>query len=96
MDRVLYEHQYYLVKETKQPTFLDFYGLEDKDFAEFIVAGYVNQTIQYKNKWFFVTIQKKYFSTEEKRDASPKVLIKYLYKEPKPISEECYRKEATK
>lgn len=82
---ILYEQHYYLIKETKKPTYLNFYELDDADFTEFMLCGYLEQTIRYNGKWFFVTTKKQYFSTEAGRDEAPKILIKYLYKKPIPF-----------
>ena len=87
----LYEQLYYLIRETKKPTYLDFYDLDDSDFTEAKLCCYLEQTIRYKGRWFFITTKKQYFSTAEDRDAAPKMLIKYLYQKPEPIT-----KEATK
>ena len=89
MTNVLYEHCYYLIKETKKPTYLDFYDLDDTDFIEAKLCCYLEQTIRYKGKWFFVTTKKQYFSTAEDRDTAPKMLIKYLYRKPEPIEKEA-------
>lgn len=89
MTNILYEHQYYLIKETKKPFYLDFYDLDDSDFTEARLCCYLEQTIRYKDKWFFVTTKKQYFSTETARDNAPKILIKYLYQKPKPIEKEA-------
>ena len=91
MTNILYEHFYYLIKETKKPTYLDFYDLDDSDFTETKLCCYLEQTIRYGGKWFFVTTKKQYFGTEAGRDAAPKMLIKHLYQKPEPIG-----KEATK
>lgn len=90
MNNVLYEHIYYLIKETKKPKYLDFYELDDTDFTEAKLCCYLEQTIRYKGKWFFVTTKKQYFSTEAGRDTASKMLLKYLYRKPESI-----RKEAT-
>ena len=82
-ERVLYEQWYYLMKETKKPTYLDFYDLEDRDLN--FIENYLEQTVRYQDKWYFVTNGKKYFSTAEDRDTAPKYYIKELYKKPVPI-----------
>lgn len=82
---VLYSQYYYILRETKNPKYLDFYDLDDKDINEFDLALYQNQTIKYKNKWFFVTWKKRYCNSEKKRDALPERYIKYLYKKPVPL-----------
>ena len=80
MDNIVYSHYYYLVRETKRPTYLDFYDLTDKDME--YPEIYLEQTIRYKNKWFFVTSKTKYFRTEKEQQEAPRVYIKYLYKKP--------------
>ena len=80
MENILYSHQYYLVKETKNPTYLDFYDLTDKDMK--YPEIYLEQTIRYRDRWFFVTSKTEYFRSEVEREKAPKVYIKYLYKKP--------------
>ncbi len=80
----LYEHCYYLMKETKKPTHLDFYELEDKDLR--MLDAYEKQTVRYQGKWFFVTYRKQYFYSEESQKNAPRVYIKYLYKKPMPYN----------
>lgn len=82
MSDTLYESNYYLIKETKKPVYLDFYELDDTDFTEAKICCYLEQTVRYNGKWFFITTKKRYFSTAVGRDAAPKVVIKYLYKKP--------------
>jgi len=82
---VLYEGIYYLMRETKKPTYLNFYELEEKDLWDLIV--YCDQTVRYNDKWFFISMKKTYFSTKERRDAAPKQYIKYLYKKKEPVSQ---------
>lgn len=77
MPDILYEHYYYLMKETKKPKYLDFYELEDTDLKN--IECYLEQTVRYKNKWYFIEFKKKYFYTEEARKNAPKYMIKELY-----------------
>jgi len=86
MDNILYEQVYYLIKETKKPTYLDFYDLDDADLK--MIECYLEQTIRYKNRWYFITTKKQYFSNAEKRDTAPKIYLKNLYKKPIPIKED--------
>lgn len=80
MTDTLYEHCFYLVKETKKPTYLDFYDLEDKDLKS--IECYLEQTVRINNKWYFVTTGKKYFRSEADRENAPKYYIKALYQKP--------------
>jgi len=87
MRNVLYENSYYLLRETKNPTYLDFYELNDRDVEFPAIVAYAKQTVRYKGKWFFVE-----YKTEigcEKRGVS--VFLKHLYKKPKKIFEEAVR-----
>ena len=72
----LYEHVYYLVKETKKPKYLDFYDLRETDNPEY----YLDQTVRINGKWFFMTTGKTHFRSAADRDNAPKIYIKYLYK----------------
>jgi len=83
-DNVLYEHLYYLMRQTKQPKYLDFYELEGKDLKK--LEYYVNQTIRYNGEWYFVKMEKTYFYDEFRRDAAPMYYIKKLWKQPEPIN----------
>ena len=74
----LYRSKYFLMRETKQPTYLDFFDIEDKDLK--YLYDYEDQTVRYNGKWFFIEQHHQDFSSEERRDASPKAYIKYLYK----------------
>ncbi len=74
----LYEHCYYRLRETKKPTYLDFYELDVNDLHN--LECYLNQTIRFQNKWYFLEMKKKYFYTEKERDATPKYMMKPLYK----------------
>ena len=76
----LYEHCYYLIKETKKPKYLDFYELEEKDFEYPMVVSYLEQTVRYNDKWYFITTKNIHYRTIEERDKAPKVYIKELYK----------------
>lgn len=73
---VLHEHNYYLMQETKKPTYLDFYELEEKDLPK--IDCYLEQTVRYNDKWFFIKSAKTYFSLRQEN--YPKLWIKYLYK----------------
>jgi len=79
----MYEGGYYLMKETKQPKYLDFYDLKKEDLA--ILRTYIGQTVRYKKRWFFVTYKTKLFYSFDVRDNYPKNWIKYLYKQPEEI-----------
>ena len=81
----MYEGGYYLMKETKQPKYLDFYDLKKEDLA--ILRTYIGQTVRYKKRWFFVTHKTKLFYSFDVRDNYPENWIKYLYKKPEEIKE---------
>lgn len=83
MNDCLYEHCYYLMRETKNPKYLDFYDLEDKDLKS--IECYLEQTVRYKNKWYFIESKKTYFYTEEAREKASKHMIKELYKKAKAL-----------
>lgn len=83
MTTTLYEHYAYIARETKQPKYLDFYELEQKDLKN--IECYLDQTVRIDNKWFFVTTAKKYYRSEAERDRAPKFYIKRLYKKPEAI-----------
>jgi len=78
MENILYEHVYYIIKETKKPKYLDFYELTEKDLKDPEI--YLEQTIRYNDKWFFITTGKQYFATEISSLLAPKIFIKYLYR----------------
>ena len=82
----MYEGGRYLMKETKQPKYLNFFDLKDKDLS--LLVAYVDQTIRYKNKWFFVTHNTKLFYSEKDRDNYAENWIKYLYKQPNQITKQ--------
>ena len=79
----LYEGMYYLIKETKQPKYLDFYELEEKDLNDPVM--YLEQTVRYAGKWYFITTKTRCFDSENERDSAPKVYIKNLYQKKKPL-----------
>ena len=81
----MYEGGYYLMKETKQPKYLDFYDLKKEDLSSLV--AYVDQTVRYKKRWFFVTHKTKLFYSFDVRDNYPENWIKYLYKKPEEIKE---------
>ena len=74
----LYEGSYYLIRQTKKPKYLDFYELEDKDLS--CIECYLEQTVRYKNDWYFIEQKHRYFHSENERDISPRYYIKKLYK----------------
>lgn len=74
---ILYEHYYYLMQETKNPKYLDFYDLDNKDLS--LLELYINQTVRYRGRWFFVKQYKKYFRNKKNADVAPGNFIKYLY-----------------
>ena len=74
---ILYEHYYYLMHETKRPKYLDFYDLNNKDLS--MLELYMDQTVRYEGKWFFVKQYKKYFRDKKIRDSAPRNFIRYLY-----------------
>ena len=76
----IFEHCYYLVKQTKKPTYLDFYDISPKDlkFPEI----YCDQTVRIEGNWYFVTMKKTYYYNEEEWKTAPRVYIKRLYKKP--------------
>lgn len=80
---VLYEHVYCLIRETKKPKYLDFFALDAADLRD--PRAYLEQTIRYAGKWFFVTTGKQIFKTVEARDAAPKIYIKFLRKPKAPF-----------
>lgn len=82
----MYEGGRYLMKETKQPKYLDFFDLEDKHLS--VLAVYVDQTVRYKNKWFFITYKTKLFYSKKDRDNYAENWIKYLYKQPNQITKQ--------
>lgn len=79
----LYEHCYYLMKETKKPVYLDFYELEKKDLPN--IVCYLEQTVRYNGKWFFIKMLKSYFKEYNQRENAPKNWIKFLYQKKQPI-----------
>jgi len=83
MTDIRYEGIYYLMKETKQPKYLDFYDLKREDLTT--IWFYVGQTVRYRKRWFFVTDETKLFYSKKERDNYPQNWIKHLYKQPKPI-----------
>ena len=78
MNNILYEHCYYLMRQTKNPKYLDFYDLEEKDLR--CIDCYLEQTVRYNNEWYFVEMKKKYYYNEIDREKAPKYMIKKLYK----------------
>jgi hypothetical protein len=78
MENALYEHVFYLIKETRKPKYLDFYELDDKDLKS--PEFYLEETIRHNGKWYFITTSKQYFRSEELRAKAPRVFIKHLYK----------------
>ena len=80
----LYEHWYYVMRETKKPVYLVFYDLERKDLQD--IECYLEQTVRYDGKWFFVKAKTTYFGNERDRDAAFRLFIKFLYKKPIPIA----------
>ena len=83
MGNTRYEGGYYLIKETKQPKYLDFYDLKKKDLTT--LWAYVGQTVGYRKRWFFITYKTTLFYSEKARDNYAKNWIKYLYKQPMPL-----------
>jgi len=81
----LYEHCFYLIKETKKPKYLDFYDLNEKDLNSPEI--YLEQTIRFNDKWYFITTGKQYCRSEEERENTPKIYIKHLYKKKEPLLE---------
>jgi hypothetical protein len=79
----LFEHCYYQARETKKPIYLDFYEIEKKDLPH--IDCYLEQTIRYNNKWYFVEMKKTYFRSETQRNNAPKYWIKNLYQKKSPI-----------
>jgi len=77
---MLYEKTQYLLKQTFKPKYLDFYDINEKDLT--MPEIYLNQTLRFNNKWYFLTKSKKYFYSAEERDKMPELLIKDLYKKP--------------
>ena len=80
MDNLLYEYCYYLMRQTKKPKYLDFYELKDKDLK--CLDSYLEQTVRYKNEWYFIESKRKYFHNKLDRDNAPRYIIKKLYKKP--------------
>ncbi len=83
MNNILYERHYYLMKQTKKPVYLDFYELEDKDLK--LLNIYLEQTVRYKNEWYFIEWKKKYYHNEENAKKAPEFMIKKLYKKEEPL-----------
>ena len=83
MTNTLYEHCYYQMRETKRPKYLDFYELEKKDLQH--IECYLEQTVRYSEKWFFIEMKKTYFQSAYLRDQAPRNWIKYLYQKKSPI-----------
>jgi len=51
------------------------------------LVAYIDQTVRYKKRWFFVTHKTKLFYSFDVRDNYPENWIKYLYKKPEEIKE---------